>query len=193
MWLLLLAWAVLAFVTVLWVVPNEEDELTGRAESALQEAGIAAIVEFDGRDATLSGATAASEQARAIEVVRGVTGVRDAEWLDTVAEPATTTTIIPGTTTIPPGEGTTTSTPQTTTVVSGAESSLTGTLSRGALTLGGTVPSNQVALQVAGVADLVYGPFVTNDLVVDEAVAPAGWCRAPPTSWRFYPLSAKPS
>ncbi|MDH3539941.1 MAG: OmpA family protein [Acidimicrobiia bacterium] len=185
--LLLAAWAVLAVVAVMWAVPNEEEELTGRAELALQQAGIAAIVEFDGRDATLSGGGSPSERAQAVDLVRGITGVRDAEWPEVVAAPATTTTI-PGTTTTAPEDTSTTSAPQATTVAPVGQSSLSATLSRGALTLSGTVPSNEVALQVAGVADLVYGPFVTNDLVVDEGVAPAGWVPNAPNLMAFLPI-----
>jgi OOP family OmpA-OmpF porin len=183
----LTAWAVLAVVAVMWAVPNEEEELTGRAELALQQAGIAAIVEFDGRDATLSGGGSPSERAQAVDLVRGITGVRDAEWPEVIATPATTTTI-PGTTTTAPDDTSTTSAPQATTVAPVGQSSLSATLSRGALTLSGTVPSTEVALQVAGVADLVYGPFVTNDLVVDEGVAPAGWVPNAPNLMAFLPI-----
>jgi OOP family OmpA-OmpF porin len=56
------------------------------------------------------------------------------------------------------------------------------------LSLSGTIPSGEVALQVAGVADLVYGPFVTNDLVVDEAVAAAGWVPNAPNLMAFLPI-----
>jgi outer membrane protein OmpA-like peptidoglycan-associated protein len=187
-WLLLLGWVVLAVIAVLWAVPNEEDELTSRAESALREAGIAAIVEFDGRDATLSGGVSESDRATALDVVRSLTGVRDAEWPEAVAEPASTTTTSTSTSTTTRVPQTTTSAPPATTVAPGTEPSLFATLSRGALSLSGTLPSNEVALQVAGVADLVYGPFVTNELVVDAAVAPAPWVASAPNLMAFLPI-----
>ena len=49
------------------------------------------------------------------------------------------------------------------------------TLAEGALVLRGAIPDAAVAAQIAGVADLIYGPFVTNEIVVDEALAAAAW------------------
>lgn len=188
MWSLLLAWVALAAVAVLVTLPNEEDELADNAGLALQEAGIAAVVDFDGRDATLTGGASDTEKARALDLVRGITGVRDAEWLDVVAQPVTTTTAPPATTTTSVGPPTTTSAPPATTVAPGQMPSLTATLSRGALSLSGTVPSSEVAQQVAGVANLVYGPFVTNGLIVDESVVAAGWVPNAPNLMAFLPI-----
>ncbi len=98
-WPLLLGWVVLALVAVMWAVPNEEDGLAADATAALQAAGIGATVEFDGRDALLSGELAETERARALEVVRTLTGVRQAEWEAGIAAP---TTSISGSTTVPP-------------------------------------------------------------------------------------------
>ncbi len=186
-WPLLLGWVALAVVAVVWAVPNEEDELTARAAETLQSAGIAADVEFDGRDAMLSGGLGTEQQARALEIVRSVTGVRQVEWATPVADAVTTTTPPPATTTTKPAAATTTTTPPTTLAPTGL-SSLTAALSQGAISLSGTVPSAEVAAQVAGIADLVYGPFVTNNLQVDESVAATGWLPSAPNLMAFLPI-----
>ncbi len=188
-WSLLFAWAVLALVTVVWALPHQQDDLTGEAELALQEAGIAAVVKFDGRDANLSGGTPASEQALAIELVGSITGVREARWTEPILGHGTATTT-PTTTTTTTGAQpqTTTSAPPATTIAPTVASSLTATLSRGALTLSGTIPNSEIALRVGGVADLVYGPFVTNNLVVDESVAESPWVPNAPSLMAFLPI-----
>ena len=138
-------------------------------------AGISATVDFEGRDATLAGDLAANDQEQALEIVRNLRGVRQADWEAPAI--AASTTVPPATTTVPPpGDTTTTTEPSsTTTAPVGSEPRLTATLERGALTLRGAIPSAEAAAQVAGVADLVYGPFVTNELEVDNTLAPLGW------------------
>jgi outer membrane protein OmpA-like peptidoglycan-associated protein/osmotically-inducible protein OsmY len=174
----------------MWAVPNEEDGLSADATAALQAAGITANVDFEGRDAVLSGGLSDSERDRALELVRNVTGVRQAEWLTPIADTPTSTTqpsptTVPSTTE-PPGSS---STLGPTTTVTGLDApSLTATLSRGALTLSGTVPNAEVAAQVAGIADLVYGPFVTNDLSLDDSVGSAGWVQNAPNLMAFLPI-----
>lgn len=165
----------LAVVAVVVAIPAVEDDLTAKAEAALREAGIGATVEFDGRDATLSGGLATSEQQRAVQVVREVTGVREAEWAEATATPTTSTSTSTSTTVGDTTSSTSTTTPPTDTTLSESPATLSAVLSRGALTLDGAIPSPEAAAQVAGVADLIYGPFVTNDLVVDETIAPAPW------------------
>ncbi|MBT8203525.1 MAG: BON domain-containing protein, partial [Acidimicrobiia bacterium] len=168
LWPLLLGWLALAVAAVVIALPNEEDDLTERAESALATAGISATVDFNGRDATLDGNLTPGDEERALEIVRNLRGVRQADWETPVQAsptlpPATTTT------TAPSGDTTTTAGQASTTTAPGEfDPRLTATLNRGALTLGGAIPSAEAAAQVAGVADLVYGPFVTNDLAVDE-------------------------
>ena len=190
LWLLLLGWVALAVGTALWAVPNAEDDLTGRAEAALSNAGLSATVEFEGRDAILSGGLAASEQERAFDVVNGVRGVRQVEWAMSAAVGTTTLppvqTTLPSTTTTD-GSTTTTAGNTTTSTAIGAPS-LTATLTRGALTLSGAIPSAQAAAQVGGVADLVYGPFVTNDLIVDDTLAQAGWVPNAANLMAFLPI-----
>ncbi|NNF88072.1 MAG: OmpA family protein [Acidimicrobiia bacterium] len=192
LWPLLLGWVVLAVVTVMWSLPNAEDELTADATAALQAVGIGATVEFDGRDATLSGNYTGAEQERALDAVRAVTGVRQADWATQTAAPtstipSSTTTTSGATSTSGPAGSTSTSGP--TTIAPGSNPpTLTATLSRGALTLSGAVPSAEVAAQVAGVADLVYGPFVTDNLEVDDSVAGAGWVANAPNLMAFLPI-----
>lgn len=186
-WPLLAGWVVIAIVAVAISVPRAEDELAGDARQALQEAGIAAQVEFSGRDATLSGDLAPADQELALEVVRGVTGVREARWR--VSDAA------PGPTTIAPVQTTSTTAPSTTSTSastdppgSAAPASLNAILSRGALELSGTLPSAEIAAQVAAVANLIYGPFVTNDLQVDESVAAGSWLPGAPNLMAFLPI-----
>lgn len=175
LWPLLLGWAALAIVAVVIALPNQEDDLTNRAENALATAGISATVDFNGRDATLAGDLAASDQEQALDIVRNLRGVRQADWEAPAI--AASTTVPPATTTVPPPGDTTTTTGQssTTTAPVDSEPRLTATLERGALTLRGAIPSAEAAAQVAGVADLVYGPFVTNELEVDDTLAALGW------------------
>ena len=193
-WLLLFGWAVLAVIAVGWGLGNAEDDLTSRADSALQQAGIAASVDFEGRDARLSGELPAADQERALAIVRSLTGVRVAEWESAVAAPTTSTSTTPttapdSTTTVPPPDSSTTTTTDTTdTTLADNAATLTAGLSRGALTLSGAVPSAEVAARVAGIADLIYGPFVTNNLVVDESVAPAPWLPSAPNLMAFLPI-----
>lgn len=178
-WLLGAALLALAVVAVVWGIGNQEDDLTSQAESALQQAGLVAMVEFDGRDATLSGTLDAAGQTEAVAIVRSITGVRDAEWAGAIAETPTTTTI-DSTTTTDDSSATTTSTSApasttTTTAVAGEEASLTASLSSGQLSLSGTIPSAEAAGQIGAVAGLVYAPFLDNQLQVDDTVGAASW------------------
>ena len=176
---LLMAWVVVLIAASLVGVSAIQGDLTAEAQTALDEADITlAAVEFEGRDAVLTGS--AGEQARAEEIVAGITGVRTVRWVtvdpaSTVAagsEPSsgsvpesttTTTTTQAPTTTLPP-----------TTVPDGA-SWLTANLSAGNLTMAGTIPDAEAAGRLAYVADLVYAPFLDNQVAVDEAVAAASW------------------
>ncbi|MBW0091787.1 OmpA family protein, partial [Pseudonocardia sp. KRD-188] len=67
---------VLAGLTLLWPRPQIEDGLTRTATESLAAAGITgAGVTFSGRDALLTGVSGPEAQ-RAVDVVRGVPGVR---------------------------------------------------------------------------------------------------------------------
>jgi OmpA-OmpF porin, OOP family len=67
-----------ALLTAAWrVARGVEDDLTVRAKAALGAAGLPVTVEYDGRDARLSGTLAAPDAtARAAAVVAGVRGTR---------------------------------------------------------------------------------------------------------------------
>ena len=70
---------VLAGFTLLWPRTQIQDTLTARAGAALSAAGISgATVNFDGRDATISGVSA-DAAAQAVQAVEGATGVRVAQ------------------------------------------------------------------------------------------------------------------
>ena len=141
---LLMGWVVVLIAAGLVGVSAIQSDLTAEAETALDEAGIElAAVEFEGRDAVLTGAT--GERTEVEEIVAGITGVRTVRWValdpaSTVATgsetapesvPASTTT---STTTEPPR----TTVPQTT--APDGMSWLTANLSAGTLTVAGTMP-----------------------------------------------------
>lgn len=78
MWLLLLLLIIVIVVAVKSCVPHEQNDLTTRAQAALNDAGLSDVaVEFQGRDALLSGYVPAIEDIdRASETVFDVRGVR---------------------------------------------------------------------------------------------------------------------
>jgi len=90
--LLLAAWASLAVGTVLWGLNNTASHLSAEAEEALAAVGLPVTVEVSGRDAILSGDVDATDQALAIELVRGINGIRDVEWESLPTASAATTT-----------------------------------------------------------------------------------------------------
>jgi cobalamin biosynthesis Mg chelatase CobN len=90
--LLLAASALLAVGAVLWGLNNAERRLTAAAEEALAAVGLPVTVEVSGRDAILSGEVNAADQARAIELVRDISGIREVEWESLPTASATTTT-----------------------------------------------------------------------------------------------------
>ncbi len=67
-------------------------------------------------------------------------------------------------------------------------SQLTARLEGGTLFLSGTIPSEEVAAGIRQVADLIYAPFVVNDLVVDPSVPPASWLAGAPRSVAVLPI-----
>ena len=164
-WLLLGAWVVLAIIGVAWGLNNAEDDLAGKAQAALDEAGLAAVVDFDGRDGTLNGDIDAADQARAVALVLSVTGVREAEWFEVEAAIATPTTT----------PTTTTATTTTTTIPPGPVANLRAVLRDGALTLSGAVPDAETAGRIETIIGLVYAPFLSNDLRVDDTLAGETW------------------
>ncbi len=176
---LLMVWVVVLIAASLVGISSIQGDLTAEAQAALDEAGITiAAVEFEGRNAVLSGST--SQQAGAEEVVAGIAGVRTVRWVavdqaSTVAAgsesttgptPTSTTTI---TTTLAP----TTTLPPTT--APDGVSWFNANLSAGTLTMAGAIPDPEAAGRLAFVTDLVYAPYLDNQVEVDDTVAAASW------------------
>jgi outer membrane protein OmpA-like peptidoglycan-associated protein len=176
---LLMAWVVVLVAASLVGINAIQGDLTAQAQTALDDAGVTlAAVEFEGRTAVLTGTS--SDQAKAEEIVAGIAGVRTVRWVEvdpastvaTGSEPAsrpvptsttTTPTTSPPTTTVPP-----------TTVPDGV-SWLTADLSAGTLTIAGIIPDPEAAGRLDYVTDLIYAPFLENQVEVDETVTAASW------------------
>ncbi len=163
-WLLLGAWVVLAAVAVAWGLKNEEDDLFAKAQAALDDAGIAAIVSFEGRDATLSGDLDIVDQDRAVQLVLGITGVREAAWDDPAVAAVTTTT-----------SSTSSTTTTVTTLPDAPVANLRADLRDGTLTLSGSIPGAETAGQIETITGLVYDPFRSNDLQIDDTLDEESW------------------
>ncbi|GAB4050043.1 OmpA family protein [Catellatospora paridis] len=133
---------------------NIQDDLTTRSEQALQAAGLSSVqVDFIGRDGTLKAASTA-EADRALEIVRGLEGVRVAVAdVPEVAAPA------------PSPSATAAATPPTVVV----------TLSGGRATLTGTVPGEDARKRLVEAATFLAGTGPVDDqLKVDPSVTDAG-------------------
>lgn len=178
------AWLLVAVAAVVWGVGNADDDLGDRVAVALDDAGIDVTdVRLEGRDAVLVGIQAASED-EAMEVAKGVRGVRAVDIENVLAADTTveTTPETTPTTSAPAATSTTTTTtttiaPATTTtaVAAAPVPTLSARLEGGALVLTGAIPDAESAARIAGLADLIYGPFVTNELVVDASLPTAAW------------------
>ena len=176
---LLMAWVVVLIAASLVGISAIQGDLTAEAQTALGEAGITvAAVEFEGRDAVLTGSS--SQQAKAEEVVAGITGVRTVRWVavdpaSTIAADSessseaaptsttTTTATLAPTTTLPP-----------TTAPDGV-SWFNANLSAGTLTMVGAIPDAEAAGRLAYVTDLIYAPFLDDQVEVDDTVTGASW------------------
>ncbi len=148
-WWLLVAWLILAVTTVVWAIPHEEQDLQTRAERALAEAGLPVMVDFAGRDATLSGTVDSLDgPERAVEVVEAVTGVRRAVGdVEVAAEPEPL-----------------------------RDPTVTVTIADGQITLSGLVPSQTTSTAIVAAAVGQFGAdAVTNEVTVAEDVATADW------------------
>jgi OOP family OmpA-OmpF porin len=161
-WALILAWIVLAILTTAWGVPNEQDDLTSRAEALLSGSGL--NVTFNGRDATITGEadqTVIDEAARTIDNLRGVRHV-DVSAAQATAQQTTATTAPPPTTTT------------TTTAAAMAEPSFTASEADGAIDLTGTLPNQETVDSIAAAATAAYGADnVANQLQVGNVTEPA--------------------
>lgn len=185
--LLVGAWIVLAVVAVAWGLSREQEELGAASEAALREAGVTGVsVSVEGRDVVL---IADGTDAGATSAVAAVDGVRRVKWevaepsrdgvsstttatgpTAAVSETTTTTTSLPDATSTPPPDSTT-----TTITVDETAARLTASLSEGTLVLAGALPDAETAASVAATAELIYTPFLSNNLVVDDSVETATW------------------
>ena len=175
---LLMAWVVVLIAASLVGISSIQGDLTAEAQTALDEAGITvAAVEFEGRNAVLTGST--SQQAGAEEVVGGIAGVRTVRWVvvdpaSTVAADSESTSEVTPTIT----STTTTRAPTTTlppTTAPDGVSWFNANLSAGTLTMVGTIPDPEAAGRLAFVTDLVYAPFLESQVEVDDTVTVASW------------------
>ncbi len=148
-WWLLVAWLILAVSTVVWSIPHEEEDLQARASQALASAGLPVTVDFDGRDAILSGTVDSLDgPERAIEVVGAVTGVRRVTGdVDVAAEPAAL-----------------------------RDPTVVVTVAEGQVMLSGLVPDQTTSTGIVAAAVGQFGAdAVTNGMTVAADVADADW------------------
>jgi outer membrane protein OmpA-like peptidoglycan-associated protein len=182
-------WAVLLVAGIIWASVRVEPDIEDRTAGAVAEYEVA--VEVEGRDVTLVGEFDADADALA----RGVYGVRTVRWSGPdLAGGATTPPTNPSTTTTPPTNpsSTTTSPPTTsppppTTVV--AAGSFRASLTDGRLTLSGGVPSAEVRAGIAQVADLIYAPLITDEMVEDQTAPGGDWLAGLPRAVSVLPIA----
>jgi OOP family OmpA-OmpF porin len=155
-WLLMIGLAGLIYGTVCWGVPNEERDLTRRAEAVL--AGTDLAVEFEGRYAILSGASSQTALDQAAAIVRELRGVHsvDTSSVLVVADSGDDT----------------------------ADSAhVDAVIREDAVTLSGTVPDQDTADAIVEAAEERFDT-VTNELVVDPDVAATQWLASVPDALR---------
>lgn len=134
--------------------------LQSAAETALADAGLDGVmVEFAGREATLSGGSHAdlADATTVVEAIDGVRSVRAAE--QTERSPARATTPAPS---------------------EAAGPSIVLRRSAGRVTISGVVPDADAAAEIKSGAALVFGGTVVGDLTVDGAAGTASWVTALP-------------
>lgn len=167
---------------VVWGLQNEQQDISDRVTAALADASIQVDeIDVQGRDVYLSGASGEDARSDAEEIIREVEGVRTVVWNDLPD------VVIITDTSVSPGGGSTV--PQTTatdgattepssaapTLVPSSVVYLSASLNQGELTLSGAVPDEESAAAIAAVADLIYAPFVTGEVVVDTSLETASW------------------
>lgn len=163
-WLLLLALVALIVAGVFWAIDRFERDLAADVRAALQAEGIEVAVEFEGRDAVLSGSVSSLVDVdRAVLVVKEVEGVRDVRAgevvvVGTTVPPATTTTLAPE---------------QFPAVVEIA-------IGEGSVTLAGLVPAESRTALVAAAEEVFGSGGVEDNLQVDEAVVSPEWLQVLP-------------
>jgi len=87
------AWAIVAIPAVIWGIPNVEDDLADSGSDALEGAGLE--IDFDGRDATITGTGEQATIDAVEDTVYNLRGVRRVDAADTrAAAPAAITTTV---------------------------------------------------------------------------------------------------
>jgi hypothetical protein len=93
---LIVVWVMVAVLAVNWGIPNEEHDLTSRANDLLEGTGLS--VHFDGRDATITGVADEATIAAARNTIANTRGVRRVDVSATESAPVTTAPAPPTTT-----------------------------------------------------------------------------------------------
>jgi len=155
-WGLIVAWVIVAVLTAIWGIPNEERDLTNRANDLLDGTGLS--VHFDGRDATITGVADEPAIAAARDTIGNMRGVRRVDVSVTGTAPVTTTTT-------------------TAAASQAAEPSFAATRVDGGVELRGVLPDQELIDSIETAAAEVYGADgVTNQMetgaVNDSAYLP---------------------
>ena len=165
LWGLILAWLGIAILTVVWGIPNEQNDLTDRATALLADSGL--DVRFEGRDAIIHGSVDQSVLDAAKLSVRDLHGVRRVEISDeTVAgldTPQPATSESPAPTTTPP------------TTVSPAvldDPTFSALYADGAFEMSGVLPNQDLISNIEAAAQERFGADVTSNLEVGDVKNP---------------------
>jgi outer membrane protein OmpA-like peptidoglycan-associated protein len=146
-WGLIVAWVAVAVLAVNWGIPNEERDLTSRANDLLEGTGL--IAHFDGRDATITGVADESTIVAARNTIAKTRGVCRVDVSATESEPVTTS----------PAPSTTT----TSAALPTQEASFAADQSDGSVELRGMLPDQELIDSIETAAATVYGvDAVTN-------------------------------
>jgi len=146
-WGLIVAWVIVAVLAVNWGIPNEEHDLTSRANDLLEGTGLSA--HFDGRDATITGVADQATIAAATNTIASTHGVRRVDVSATESAPVTTAPAPPATT--------------TSAAVQAREASFAADQEDGSVELRGVLPDQELIDSIATAAAAVYGVgAVTN-------------------------------
>lgn len=184
----LVIWLALAVLLALWGADHLEQDIAARATAALE--GLPARVEVSGRDLSLvmdAGSPDDAEVTSAVSRLATVAGIREI----VVSIDGTDDGVIgtPAVTVPPPPPPPAATTPSLALPSLPMGPLVVARLDDGALVLEGAVSDAAVVERVTGVAELIYAPLLSIDLVVDEALSPAPWERSLPLLVSVLPIS----
>jgi len=166
-WGLVLAWAVLAVLAVIWGVGNVQNDLTARADDLVD--GTELTVTFDGRDAMIGGVADQATIDAATDSIYELRGVRRVDVSKAEA-------VVPVTTTLPPVTTTTTRDTTATSATEAPEPDLPtfAALHTGSATeLWGFLPNQEIIDSIEAAAIEVYGSeAVVNNMEVGDVTEP---------------------